>query len=60
MTERSPYPNLPSTESDWANVVESAKDAFWQAFRDGKTPTEAFLSGLDEAFRSGRLCGYIE
>lgn len=42
-----PHKNLPS--DGWHSIVESAKDAYWMARRNGRDENGALLAALDVA-----------
>jgi hypothetical protein len=43
------YKHLPQNVAGWREIVESAKDAYWLARRDGRSETDALLRALDMA-----------
>lgn len=49
MSSHRKYPNLPTEPIGWKAIVEPAKDAYWNARRDGADETSALLHALDVA-----------
>lgn len=45
-----PYQYLPTSPSQWNDIIEPAKDVYWTSRRNNKTETEALLMALNEAF----------
>lgn len=45
------YKYLPTTAHEWEALVVPALDAYWQARRENRTESDAFLCGLNEAWK---------
>lgn len=48
----SPYRSLPADAPGWKKIVEPAKNAYWEARRDGRDENSALLRALDTAIKS--------